>query len=157
MTTKQQSDNSINEEVEEEVCDNTRERRREIIEAKVERLALLPDLEYQIERKPTARQLEIPLRAATIRDLADTLEDRSIVVQLQRKPKAAKVARLRKRDCQEFATLRRKASRWTEGNFEALAADPDPDALDSLVKAKRPKGSGDDDFTLPHWNCRALA
>jgi hypothetical protein len=37
MTTKQQSDNSINEEVEEEVCDNTRERRREIIEAKVER------------------------------------------------------------------------------------------------------------------------
>jgi hypothetical protein len=87
MTTKQQSDNSINEEVEEEVCDNTRERRREITEAKVERLALLPDLEYQIERKPTARQLEIPLRA-----------------------------------------------------------------LDSLVKAKRPKGSGDDDFTLPHWN-----
>jgi hypothetical protein len=86
-TTKQQSDNSINEEVEEEVCDNTRERRREITEAKVERLALLPDLEYQIERKPTARQLEIPLRA-----------------------------------------------------------------LDSLVKAKRPKGSGDDDFTLPHWN-----
>jgi hypothetical protein len=62
----------------------------------------------------------------------DTLEDRSIVVQLQRKPKAAKVARLRKRDCQEFATLRRKASRWTEGNFEALAADPDPDVPDEL-------------------------
>jgi hypothetical protein len=48
------------------------------------------------------------------------------VVQLQRKPKTAEVARLRKRDCDEFAILRRKAARWAEVNFEPLAADPNP-------------------------------
>jgi hypothetical protein len=42
------------------------------------------------------------VRFATIRALADTLEDRAIVVQLQRKPRAASVARLRKRDSEEF-------------------------------------------------------
>jgi hypothetical protein len=93
---------------------------------------VIRNVEINGEHKPKRFSVWAAKAIATIRDLADTLEDRSIVVQLQRKPKAAKVARLRKRDCQEFATLRRKASRWTEGNFEALAADPDPDVPDEL-------------------------
>ena len=69
---------------------------------------------------------------ATIRDLADTLEDRSIIINLQRKPKAAEVARLRKRDCIEFDTLRRKALRWATDNIAALVDDPDPKMPDEL-------------------------
>jgi putative DNA primase/helicase len=68
---------------------------------------------------------------ATIRSLADTLEDRSVVVQLQRKPKAASVARLRKRDSAEFGILRRKAARWADDN-SSLLTDPDPAIPESL-------------------------
>jgi hypothetical protein len=44
---------------------------------------------------------------------------------LQRKPPTAKVARLRKRDNEVFATLRRRAARWARDNFQKLT-DPDP-------------------------------
>jgi hypothetical protein len=63
--------------------------------------------------------------------LADTLEDRAVKLMLQRKPKTAKVERLRKRDNDEFATLRRKAARWAADNFDRLA-DPDPKIPDAL-------------------------
>jgi putative DNA primase/helicase len=53
------------------------------------------------------------------------------VVQLQRKPKTATVARLRKRDNDEFAVLRRKALRWAADNFAKLT-DPDPQMPDAL-------------------------
>jgi hypothetical protein len=46
-------------------------------------------------------------------------------VQLQRKPKSASVARLRRRDSVEFEVLRRQAARWAADNFPKLA-DPDP-------------------------------
>src|SRR5215831_13799456 len=61
-----------------------------------------------------------PKAIATIRELADTLEDRSIIITLQRKPKTAAVERLRKRDSEEFATLRRKAARWAADNLDKL-------------------------------------
>src|SRR5262249_2874210 len=45
-----------------ETCDKAfRERSREIIEAEIERLALLPDIEYAIERRPAAERLDIGL------------------------------------------------------------------------------------------------
>jgi putative DNA primase/helicase len=66
-----------------------------------------------------------PKAIATIKSLANTLEDRSIIVKLQRKSKAAKVERLRKRDSDGFALLRRKAARWATDNFSRLT-DPDP-------------------------------
>jgi putative DNA primase/helicase len=72
-----------------------------------------------------------PKAIATIRSLADTLEDRSITVTLQRKPKTAKVARLRKRDNDEFAILRRKVARWAVDNSSKLE-DPDPSIPDVL-------------------------
>lgn len=62
---------------------------------------------------------------ATIRKLADTLEDRGIIVLIQRKPPGAQVERLRRRDNDEFAKLRGQAARWAADNFEHLA-DPDP-------------------------------
>src|SRR5262249_60987580 len=66
-----------------------------------------------------------PKAIATIRELADTPEDRAPVLTLQRKPRSAKVERLRKRDNNEFAVLRQKAARWAADNFAKLA-DPDP-------------------------------
>jgi putative DNA primase/helicase len=72
-----------------------------------------------------------PKAIATIRALADTLEDRAVVVQLQRKPPGAKVERLRKRDNEWFAALRSNTARWAADNFDRLVdADPNiPDAL----------------------------
>jgi putative DNA primase/helicase len=68
---------------------------------------------------------------ATIKKLADTLEDRSITITLQRKARRAKVERLRRRDNEQFSTLRRKAARWAEDNFDKLV-DPDPPVPEEL-------------------------
>src|SRR5262249_20983222 len=68
---------------------------------------------------------------ATIRSLADTLEDRAIIVQLQRKPPGAKVERLRKRDNEWFGALRSQAARWSMDNFDKLV-DPDPQIPEAL-------------------------
>jgi putative DNA primase/helicase len=92
---------------------------------------VIRNVEVNGEHKPRRFSTWAPKAIATIRELADTLEDRAIVVQLQRKPKAASVARLRKRDSEEFGILRRKAARWAEDNFPKLA-DPDPAIPDSL-------------------------
>ena len=72
-----------------------------------------------------------PKAIATIRSLADTLEDRSIIVTMQRKKKSETVERLRRSDNDDFATLRRQARPWCEDNLKILtAADPViPDAL----------------------------
>jgi putative DNA primase/helicase len=72
-----------------------------------------------------------PKAIATIRAIADTLEDRAVVVQLQRKPPGAMVERLRRRDNEGFAALRSKAARWAEDNFDKLV-DPDPQVPDAL-------------------------
>jgi putative DNA primase/helicase len=72
-----------------------------------------------------------PKAIATIRSLADTLEDRSIIVTMQRKKKSETVERLRRSDNDDFATLRRQALRWCEDNLKILTtADPVlPDTL----------------------------
>jgi len=73
-----------------------------------------------------------PKALASIRGLADTLEDRAIIVQLQRKPPGVRVERLRKRDNEEFVTLRSKAVRWAADNFDKLSQDPDPEIPQAL-------------------------
>jgi putative DNA primase/helicase len=92
---------------------------------------VIRNVEINGEHKPQRFSTWAPKAIATIRELADTLEDRAIIVTLQRKPKAAAVARLRKRDGDEFATLRRQAARWAADNFEKLV-DPDPDIPEVL-------------------------
>jgi putative DNA primase/helicase len=92
---------------------------------------VIRNVEVNGEYRPRRFSTWAPKAIATIQALADTLEDRSIVVQLQRKPKAAKVMRLRKRDSEEFANLRRKALRWANDSLAKLT-DPDPDIPDAL-------------------------
>src|SRR6202048_2000245 len=93
---------------------------------------VIRNVEVNGEHKPRRFSTWAPKAIATIRSLADTLEDRAIVAQLQRKPKSASVERLRKRDSDEFAILRRKAARWAKDNFQRLADDPDPDIPNAL-------------------------
>jgi putative DNA primase/helicase len=92
---------------------------------------VIRNVEINGEHKPRRFSTWAPKAIATIRELADTLEDRAIVLMLQRKPRGAKVERLRKRDSDEFAVLRRKAGRWAKDNFSKLA-DPDPKIPDVL-------------------------
>src|SRR5262249_27727570 len=92
---------------------------------------VIRNVEVNGEHKPRRFSTWAPKAIATIRALADTLEDRAIVVQLQRKSKVANVARLRKRDSEEFATLRRQAMRWANDNFSRLM-DPDPAIPEAL-------------------------
>ena len=92
---------------------------------------VIRNVEINGEHKPRRFSTWAPKAVAAIGALADTLEDRSIRVVLQRKPRGAKVGRLRRRDNEEFATLRRKAVRWAEDNFSKLA-DPEPNIPDAL-------------------------
>jgi putative DNA primase/helicase len=92
---------------------------------------VIRNVEINGEHKPRRFSTWAPKAIAAIRDLADTLEDRAIKLMLQRKPKTAAVDRLRKRDSDEFAVLRRKAARWATDNFPKLT-DPDPKIPDAL-------------------------
>jgi hypothetical protein len=92
---------------------------------------VIRNVEINGEHKPRRFSTWAPKAIATIRELADTLEDRAIVLALQRKPRGAKVDRLRKRDNDDFAGLRRKAARWAADNFAKLT-DPDPRIPDAL-------------------------
>src|SRR5262249_8331051 len=72
-----------------------------------------------------------PKAIALIKALPETLADRSVILRLMRKPKAAKVERLRKRDSIEFKRLRSRAARWvSDHSLKLIDADPPvPDAL----------------------------
>jgi putative DNA primase/helicase len=66
-----------------------------------------------------------PKAIALIKGLPETLADRSVILRLMRKPKGAKVERLRKRDSDEFKTLRGRAARWAaDHGLEMIDADP---------------------------------
>lgn len=86
---------------------------------------VIRNVEVGGEHKPTRFSTWAPKAIATIRSLADTLEDRSIVVTLQRKSPGAKVERLRRRDSEELGEIRSQAKRWADDNFAKLT-DPDP-------------------------------
>ena len=88
-----------------------------------------------VDHKPRRFSTWAPKAIATIRALADTLEDRAIVVRLQRKPPGATVERLGRRDNAEFAALRSQAARWAADNFDKLA---DPRSEDA--RPERPRG-----------------
>jgi putative DNA primase/helicase len=92
---------------------------------------VIRNVEVNGEHKPQRFSTWAPKAIATIRALADTLEDRAVIVTLQRKAKTAKVERLRKRDCEEFAILRSQAARWAADSFDKLT-DPDPSIPDAL-------------------------
>src|SRR5262249_20476545 len=72
-----------------------------------------------------------PKALALIKALPETLADRSVILRLMRKPKAAQVERLRKRDSNEFKRLRSRAARWAaDHGLKLIDADPPvPDRL----------------------------
>ena len=72
-----------------------------------------------------------PKAIALIKALPETLADRSVTLRLMRKPKAAQVERLRKRDSSEFKRLRSQAARWAaDHGLKLIDADPPvPDTL----------------------------
>jgi len=92
---------------------------------------VIRSVEINGEHKARRFSTWAPKAIATIRELADTLQDRAIVLTLQRKPRTAATERLRKRDNDEFAVLRRRAARWAKDNFDKLA-DPDPNIPNNL-------------------------
>jgi hypothetical protein len=92
---------------------------------------VIRNVEVNGEHKPRRFSTWAPKAIATIRALADTLEDRAVVLTLQRKPRAAVVERLRKRDSEEFASLRSRGARWAKDNFDKLT-DPDPRIPEAL-------------------------
>jgi putative DNA primase/helicase len=87
--------------------------------------SVIRNVEINGEHKPQRFSTWAPKAIATIQKLADTLEDRAVIVTLQRKARDAKVERLRRRDSDEFADQRRQAARWAADNFERLK-DPNP-------------------------------
>jgi putative DNA primase/helicase len=93
---------------------------------------VIRNVEVEGDHKPRRFSTWGPKALAAIGALPDTLEDRSIIVRLQRKAKTAQVERLWKRDNDEFATLRRKIARWAADNFPHLAGDPEPKIPDAL-------------------------
>ncbi len=92
---------------------------------------VIRNIEINGEHKPRRFSTWAPKAIATIRSLADTLEDRAVIVQLQRKAPGAKVERLRRRDNEWFAALRSHAARWSADNAAHLA-DPDPQIPNAL-------------------------
>jgi Protein of unknown function (DUF3631)/RepB DNA-primase from phage plasmid len=62
-----------------------------------------------------------PKAFGLIGQLTATLTDRSIVIPMRRKTPAEKAERLRRRDTEEHAQLRRRCLRWATDNAEALA------------------------------------
>src|SRR6266436_1567873 len=82
-----------------------------------------------IDHKPRRFSTWAPKAIATISTLADTLEDRAVVLRLQRKPLGATVERLHRRDNADFAALRSQAARWAADNFDKLG-DADPKMSD---------------------------
>ena len=106
---------------------------------------VIRNVEVNGEHKPRRFSTWAPKAIATIRALADTLEDRSVVVTLQRKSPGAKVERLRRRDSKEFgAILRRKAKRWADDNIAKLD-DPDPKLPDPERPRRRQLAAADCD------------
>lgn len=72
-----------------------------------------------------------PTAIAMIGKLPDTLEDRSIPIEMRRKRKDESVERFRADRSDFLKELGRKAARWTADNINALR-DADPDVPDSL-------------------------
>jgi putative DNA primase/helicase len=88
-----------------------------------------------VKHKPRRFSTWAPKAIATIGALADTLEDRAVVVPLQRKPPGATVERLRRRDNADFAGLRSQAARWAADSFDKAGRSRSENA-----RSKRPRG-----------------
>ena len=124
-------------------------------------------IEVRGEHKAKRFSMWAPKAIATIRSLADTLEDRSIIVTMQRKKTSETVERLRRSDNDDFAMLRRQALRWCEDNLKTLStADPAvPDTLNDRAADNwrpcwpwpiGPAANGRSAHATPHLSCLGI-
>jgi putative DNA primase/helicase len=72
------------------------------------------------DNRPRRFSTWAPKAIATISRLADTLRDRSIVVEMRRKTADEAIERWNEDDTEELSSLRRKLLRWTEDHAEEL-------------------------------------
>ena len=73
------------------------------------------------EHAPKEFSTWAPKAIASIGKLPTTVRDRAIILGMKRKKPGERVTKMREReDAGQFLALRRKASRWTEDNLEAL-------------------------------------
>jgi putative DNA primase/helicase len=72
------------------------------------------------EQVPKKFSTWAPKAIAQIKDLPDTLQDRSIAIRLRRKLKGEKVARFRADRVQHLSNINRRAVRWAQDNIDAL-------------------------------------
>ena len=77
-------------------------------------------VEEKGEQVPKRFSTWAPKAIAQIRDLPDTLQDRSIAIRLRRKLPGEKVARLRADRTQHLTEINRRAARWAQDNLNAL-------------------------------------
>ncbi len=70
--------------------------------------------------EPRAFSTWAPLFLSGIGNLPDTVRDRSIIIEMQRKLRSDKVKRLRLRDGDDLRVLSRMATRWAQDNIETL-------------------------------------
>jgi putative DNA primase/helicase len=110
---------------------NTNEEMRGILNSGHTRSAAntIRNVEVGGEIRPRRFSTWAPKAIAGIGSLVDTLEDRSIILTLQRTGPGQKVVRLRRRDSSNFERVRRKASRWADDNLRGLE---EADAADSV-------------------------
>ena len=86
---------------------------------------VIRNVEVNGEYKPRRFSTWAPKVIASIKWLADTLEDRSILITMRRKSRDERVERRRGGDTEEFSVLRSKALRWAMDSLDALKkADP---------------------------------
>jgi hypothetical protein len=79
------------------------------------------------EHQPRRFSTWTPVALASIGRIAETLEDRSIIVRMQRKARGECFERLRGDRPDQFLSLRRRAARWVQ-EVNARLADADPEA-----------------------------
>jgi hypothetical protein len=95
---------------------------------------------------PTPFSPWCPQALAGIGDLPDTIADRSFKIELDRKPRGTKVARLRRRDHGPLDELAQKLVRWAKDNMA------------DLVDAEPPMPNGLNDRAADAWEtCVAIA
>jgi putative DNA primase/helicase len=72
------------------------------------------------EQVPKKFSTWAPKAIAQIKDLPDTLQDRSVAIRLRRKLPGEKVARFRADRVQHLTDINRRAARWAHDNLDAL-------------------------------------
>jgi putative DNA primase/helicase len=72
------------------------------------------------EQVPKKFSTWAPKAIAQIKDLPDTLQDRSVAIRLRRKLPGEKVARFRADRTQHLTEINRRAARWAQDNLDAL-------------------------------------